>query len=127
MYEKFKFSLSNPKAACVGTSLCFWIGFLCSMFWGKDSLPKIAKKHHTVSSYCSCVEDMRLVGVSDDPNPSVNADFDPSDSHGSEVRKRLTKNSKDNKQNHSVSYRSISQVLFCDCFGLIFLFTPEDQ
>jgi hypothetical protein len=55
---------------CIFLSLCFWVGFLCAMFWGTDSLPKIAKKHHTVSSYCSCVDDMRL-GMSDSQSNDV--------------------------------------------------------
>lgn len=66
------------------------------MFWGKDSLSKIAKKHHTVSSYCSCVDDMRLVGVTDDFSTSTE-DLEPS----STTRKRITRTRTNSIENES--------------------------
>jgi len=56
----FTVSFIYINAAYIATSLCFWIGFLFAMFWGTSSLSKISQKHHTVSSYCSSLEDMGL-------------------------------------------------------------------
>jgi hypothetical protein len=51
------------------------------MFWGKESLPKIAKKHHTVSSFCSNVDDLRLRKTWDNWMHVEHEDAHVSDSH----------------------------------------------